>query len=120
MKPKRAAVIAGILCALYVASYVPLTLLGGNVSPNASARPGEASEYLAVWQPKFVVRIHYLSVLGDDHTRSNLLGTMYAPLIELDWAVWHRPLDAERLGKEVLAPMIEALKKAQEYAHGSG
>src|SRR4051794_34635235 len=91
-RTRRPLLVAGITLVVYVASYLPLTLLGEyRIDMTGRQRPwGLALMDVDLWQPKATYFRVYTSVSGDTGCSSDFLGTVYAPLILLDRAIWHR------------------------------
>jgi hypothetical protein len=91
-RTRRRLLIAGFAIVVYVGSYVPLTLFGEyRIDMTGRHRPwGLALMDVYLWQPKAMYFRVYTSVSGDTECSSDLLGAVYAPLILIDRAVWHR------------------------------
>ena len=85
-----------VFAALYLGSYVILSVAGGHyLTFSGERRHGGrlAALDVAVWQPKYVTWIQYRSVGGDHRLRANALGYIYSPLIALDQAFFHKTRD---------------------------
>ena len=106
MNAKYAGITAGLVLAIYIVSYVILSLRGEYVEPVAHAVIGVDGVYeLQVWQPKYVTRLSFFSeATGERLTRGNALGTLYAPLIAIDAVIWHRTIGFDVIDMGPAAP----------------
>ena len=87
----RVAIAASLLVA-YVGSYVALSAAGEyRVSATGKLRiAGMAVPDVDHWQPAFAEWEPFRDVSGNDTSRGDLLGHLYAPLIRIDRA-WRHP-----------------------------
>jgi hypothetical protein len=89
---RKIAMIALVTVATYLAAYVPLTLLG-SYQPDMTGRrrysSGLAMMDAKYWQPAGMYFRKYIGVSGKTDCSGDVLGSLYAPLILLDRAIWH-------------------------------
>ena len=70
--------------AVYIISYVALTLSGGYAVANHGG-----SDWRREWLPKFLM-VEYTSASGRTKSDLTLAGAVYWPCIFIDRLVWHR------------------------------
>ncbi len=85
--------IAALLLVAYAGSYGILSAMGdyrGSQSGKIRYGGGLAVTDLMLWQPRGIwYQSNFLAVDGKTISRGNSLGFFYAPLIELDRAIFH-------------------------------
>jgi hypothetical protein len=82
--------VAIVSFALYLISYLPLTLSGTYTVANHGGR-----DWRHEWLPKYLV-VDYVSLMsGRTRTYITLAGAFYWPCILIDRLVWHRTVAAD-------------------------
>ena len=91
----RLLLIAIIIIAVYLLSYLILTLFGDYYfSQTWRCRDSEIGFTLSgiiIWQPMFCRwQANYEFADGSQGSRGDIMGYLYSPLIYLDRVIWHR------------------------------